>query len=212
MAGEDHPMMRLAWLLMCAAALPTVVCAGLTIAATAAAPLPPSLQLAPQEDWHYPAEEAAEMAALQRSGLTVVQLHADSNASGTFIVRAANGTTAEARLPGDVVFGWTLRGFLTGLGAIANGHHDAASAAAGAAGAADLAVLEFESARWGLVAFIGPSGQLGPAGVSGGRCFRKGVGVPASLMRPKLDPQLATSECELQHKRRLFVCHFISNV
>ena len=149
----------------------------------AAAAARPSLQLRPQEDWHYPAEEAAELAVLMAAGLRVAQLHADSNASGTLIVRVANGSTAEARLPGDVIFGWMLRGFLTGLD----------HAITAAAGGGDLAVLEFESDRWGLVAFLGPSGFLGPAGPSGGRCFRKGVGATASLLRPKLDPQLGTS-------------------
>ena len=137
----------------------------------------PSLRLPPQEDWHYPTEEVVEMAALMEVGLHVATLHADSNESGTLIAHAANGSSAKASRPGDAMLGWTLRGFLTG-------RH---------AGGGDLAVLEFESARWGLVLFLGPQGQLGPSGVSGGRYFRKGVGATASVLRPKLAPQLGTS-------------------
>lgn len=46
-------------------------------------------------------------------GLRVVRLHADSNVSGTISILLANGTSGTARLPGDSVVGWTLRGFLT---------------------------------------------------------------------------------------------------
>lgn len=134
-----------------------------------------SLHLPPQEDWHYPVEEAAEYAALMAAGLRVTKLRADSNSSGTLVACAANGSSAEARRPGDAILGWTLRGFLTGRQG------------------ADLAVLEFESTRWGLVAFLGPEGKLSPAGMSGGCCFRKGVGATASLQRPKLAPQLGSS-------------------
>ena len=128
----------------------------------------------PTDDWHYPAEEASEMQALSRAGLQVTRMHAASNVSGSLTLRLANGSTATAWQPGDMLFGWTLRGFLVTVAAddgLADG----------------LAVLELNAARWGLIAFLGPGARLDPSGVSGGHVFRKGVGRVAALRRPPLD-------------------------
>ena len=54
-------------------------------------------------------------------------------------------------------------------------------------------MLEFESIRWGFVVFLGPAGELSPAGVRGGRGFRRGLGRASALLRPKLDPLLTNS-------------------
>jgi hypothetical protein len=56
-----------------------------------------------------------------------------------------------------------------------------------------LVVLEFESARWGFVAFLGLAGRLGVGGMSGGHGFRKGVGRPSDLRAPQLNPQLTSA-------------------
>ena len=55
-----------------------------------------------------------------------------------------------------------------------------------------MAVLEFDSARWGYMAFLGPTGRLNASGVSGGQGFRKGVGKVSALRQPKQDPRIGT--------------------
>ena len=155
------------------------------------------------EDWHYPAEEGAEMQALLDTGLRVGGLHCDSNTSGTLTLLLANGSSATARVPGDRIFGWTLRGFLCSDSDASWPSPERSSDAERSPGrpawsarsAGGVAVLEFDSARWGLVAFLGPAGRLGHGDVlvSGGHVFRKGVGRVPALRRPALDPRLTTS-------------------
>ena len=159
--------------------------------------------LLPTDDWHYPAEEASETQALLGSGLHVTELSADSNATGTLTLEVANGSAATLHLPGDQAFGWTLRGFLSagrggGGGGGGGGDGDLpldewSALSRGITSGAALAVLEFEASRWGFVAFLGPEGRLSPAGVHGGHGMRKGVGRTSELLRPPLDPRLATS-------------------
>ena len=136
-------------------------------------PEPPVPAVPQHEDWHYPAEEPAELAAEWARGLEVISLSVRSNRSGTLAVRLAaegpGGASASASVPGDVVFGWTLRGFL----------------ASGAG--APSAVLERDWDRWGHVLFLSATGRLvDPAGsVVGGSGFRKGVGSVAATRRPR---------------------------
>ena len=116
------------------------------------------------------------MEGLMAAGLRVTQLRADSNASGVLTLTAANGSSATARQAGDTLFGsTTLHGFLPG-------------------GSSTLAVLEFESGRWGYTMFLGPDGKLSPSGVSGGRGFRKGIGRTVALLQPRLDPALSSED------------------
>jgi hypothetical protein len=100
-------MLMAAVALLLFAALTTAAAPAATAPTTpaAAAPPAPPLALPSQEDWHHPAEEPVEMAALMGPNLRVTQLWANSNASGVITLRAANGTYAEARLAGDNVFG-----------------------------------------------------------------------------------------------------------
>ena len=135
--------------------------------------------LGPIDDWHYPQEESTEMHALLKSGLKVMKLHVDSNATGTLTLRVANGTSATMHLPGDTAFGWVLRGFLSSDDSLTSG--------------SPLAVLEFEADRWGIVVFLTSHGRLSPSSLSGGWGFRKGVGEPSQLRQPQLDPRLNTS-------------------
>lgn len=163
------------------------------------------------------------MEALLATGLHVVALRATGNATGTLTLGTADGATATVQLPGAgpasrTGFGWTLRGFLcpaatrtVSLGAPpqpkpAGGNPTSqqrsaqtdalpipADAASTDAANSCLAVLEFNAARWGYIAFLGPDGRLGLAGVSGGQGFRKGVGEVSALLRPRLDPRVGTA-------------------
>ena len=110
------------------------------------------------EDWHYPKEEAVEMAALMAANLRVTALTATTNTSGSLTLRAANGSSATASAPGQRLFGWQLRGFLA------------------VPGEAPLAILRYDAQRWGFVVFLGSDGRLGPSGVGDGVGLRKGVG------------------------------------
>ena len=140
-------------------------------------PIPPVPQ---HEDWHYPEEEASELAAEWARELHVVSLTVHSNGSGTFAARlassGANGPTASASVPGDTVFGWTLRGFISGLGD----------------GTPPMGVLERTWDRWGFIVMLSATGRLvspanssGGGSVAGGSGFRKGVGSVATTRRPR---------------------------
>ena len=124
------------------------------------------------------------MQALLDSDLRVTQLHAYNNVSGMLTLILANGSTATARRPGDRVFGFTLRGFLSknttptthpnpspfSSATPARSHGITTTTTTTIANEAEvLAVLEYDSSRWGLIAFLGPTGRLGPSGVSGGK-------------------------------------------
>ena len=135
------------------------------------------------------------MEALLSTGLHVVTLSAESNSTGTLTLGLANGTTATLRLPGaDNAFGWTLRGFLCPATAPLVGSRTHVTRSMGEGSTDCLAVLEFDSARWGYVAFLGPTARLGPAGVSGGHGYRKGIGKTSALLRPRLDPRAETGD------------------
>jgi hypothetical protein len=150
--------------------------------------------LHPIDDWHYPAEEAAEMQALLSSGLRVTKLHCESNVTGTLTMRVANGSSATVHVPGDKVLGWTLRGFLTpGTGLAPDQWSVRSQIGTAAAAMGCLAIADFEAPRWGFTVFLGPDFQLGPSGVVNGYGLRKGVGRISALLRPKLDPRLSSS-------------------
>ena len=132
-------------------------------------PPPPPDQLPLVEDWHYPSEEAAEMAELRAAGVRVTKLHVASNTTGELTLTAANGSSATASVPGEVLFGWELRGFLL--------EQDG--------DALPLAVLQYNSARWGYIVFISDQQSLlGSDSGPGGRGLRKGVGRPQDVRRP----------------------------
>jgi hypothetical protein len=79
-------------------------------------PEPPLPNVPTIDDWHYPSEEADEAAVEAMLDLSVTSVVATSNSTGTVTVRCgSNASTATATSPGDVVFGWVLRGFLTGM-------------------------------------------------------------------------------------------------
>eukprot|EP01043_Picozoa_sp_COSAG02_P006217 COSAG02_NODE_175_length_31226_cov_95.275934_14_plen_452_part_00 len=133
-------------------------------------PAPPHPDPLPSiEDWHYPKEEAKELEQLLKINLRVSALHVTSNTTGKLTVRAANGSTVSSSVPGELLFGWELRGFLLKQG-------DNAPA---------LAVLQRNSARWGYVVFVSDQQDLLSSEPDcGGRCFRKGVGRPQDVRRP----------------------------
>ena len=131
-------------------------------------PPPPPIDPLPSiEDWHYPKEEATEQAELAMLDLWVTGLTCTSNITGTLDVRAANGSAARVSEAGEQIFGWQLRGFLTGDG-----------------NRTPLAVLRYEAQRWGLVAFVGEGSRLGLGGSPGSFVLRKGVGRVDAVRRP----------------------------
>ena len=135
-------------------------------------PPPPPDHLPLIEDWHYPAEEAEEMAALLAVGLHVTALRVTSNTSGELTLAAANGSSASASAPGDRLFGWELRGFLLGAG----GDSDAEG---------PLAVLQHNAARWGYIVFVcDKQVLLSPEPGGGVQGLRKGVGRAQDVRRP----------------------------
>ena len=108
------------------------------------------------------------MSALMAADLRVTALSVTDNVTGALTLQAANGSSASASRPGDRLFGWLLRGFLTPGPDIGG----------------PLAILRYDSERWGMVAFLGTKGRLAPLGVSGGRLLRKGVGHTDAIRRP----------------------------
>ena len=130
------------------------------------------------EDFHYPAEEHAELEAVSSIGLTVVALSIHSNSTGVLTLSTANGTSATAHAAGEWVFGWRLRGFLSADGraaaAVRGAGEDSRATATttssspspAAPAPAPLAVLEYEADRWGRLEFVALGGRVGATSAS----------------------------------------------
>ena len=147
-------------------------------------PPPPLDDLPLIEDWHYPAEEAGEMATMRAVGLRATTLRVVSNSSGTLTLTAANGSSASASVPGERLFGWELRGFLLAAGKGCGGSGSDAEQR----DHPPLAVLQYDAPRWGFLAFVSDQQSLlgaGVDGVSGAYSgLRKGVGRAQDVRRP----------------------------
>ena len=161
--------------------------------------LPPSFPPSPAlDDWHFPLEEADELAAAVR--IRVSEFRATSNSTGTVEIVGLPGvgwevaTAAHTIAVGEQALNWTLRSFLI--------------PATGAA-APTYAVLERDWGRWGALIIVQdasrqPSLVAGGAGWPPPLCpscsvapqnpcafIRKGVGKLAALRRPQYSLQAA---------------------
>ena len=175
-----------------------------------APPAPPATPPAPVplvDDWHFPGEEAEELAAAEQ--LRVVSVDAASNSSGTIRLSVGSAPVESLGVGNTTRSGWQLRSFIVsaGLGppiavaicikndelciendefCIKNDDFNA-----------NIQVLERDWSRWGTVLFVQLAAdelatehqQLGECGLVAAPtgCFvaRKGVGRTSALRRPR---------------------------
>jgi hypothetical protein len=129
------------------------------------------------DDWHFPAEERAELAAAGQ--LWIVSVDAASNSSGKIHLSVGSAPVESLGVGDTARSGWQLRSFIVGAGL-----------------GPPIAVLEHDWSRWGSLLFVQPSitaeeglQQLGECELVAAPtlCFvaRKGVGRTSALRRPR---------------------------
>ena len=142
-----------------------------------APPTTPPAPVPPVEDWHFPEEERAELAAAGQ--LRIVSVDAASNSSGTIHLSVGSAPVESLGVGDTACSGWQLRSFIVGAGL-----------------GPPIAVLEHDWSRWGSLLFVQPSAtaeeglqQLGECELVAAptSCFvaRKGVGRTSALRRPR---------------------------
>ena len=149
-------------------------------------PVSPPAPVPHVDDWHFPSEEAAELAAAPQ--LKLYQLEAKGNESGTVLLAEGDAPARRLAIGESTASGWQLRSFIVG---------------SAAAAPLPIAVLERDWQRWGALLFVQEqaagavgTGQPSPLNRQLGRCSlvatpsrcfvaRKGVGLASALRRPR---------------------------